>query len=513
MTRDDADFAAYLAARWPELVRTVALLGCPDEGAPAVARSALAGCYREWERVRSGVDVDAHVHGELLAAWHHHTRRRRDEPAPEPAPPPAEDADEAVRLRHALEEALRELTPSHREVLVLRFAAGLDEAQLADVLDVAVPEVRRRLTQAGVELRLDPAYGAPAVAFPRAAESIEVGPPSLDAVVAEAHDRSRRYRLVVAAGSAAVLVAVAGLAWGGVRTAREDLPQPDVVRTINPVGVAWYADGRLHLARVIVDVPGVTDLTEVDGGVVYGDRDGVVAFVSEDGERRLLGRRVADTPVVASEYEGWAAWVEIDPEGRRVLRVYDIGEDRVVGDHVPESDGAVPVAIDQHRLYYDADGTAYSWTPTERAGREAAQAELLDVQSGSRVFAVDDDEIQIAQPFFNVAFRRPGSGALLSPGGVFLISRTPGAAAGRPFEPILYDTRTGQPQPPHLAATERALDATFDGSQAVLYLVARDADALDPDSLLVLRSCSLGEGGCTDRAPVRVGDGPAMFAR
>lgn len=155
--RDDADFAAYLAARWPFLVRSLVLLGGSTGEAEEVARSGLARCYASWGRVVRADDVDAHVYGVVLDRWHRHLRRqgRAGSPAGEPAEvrehvarPGTDELPDAVRLRVALEEQLDGLTREHREVLVLRFAAGLTVPQVAEVLDVTAGTARARLTDA-----------------------------------------------------------------------------------------------------------------------------------------------------------------------------------------------------------------------------------------------------------------------------------------------------------------------------------------------------------------------------
>src|SRR6478752_7291531 len=101
--RDDADFRAYVAARWTPLVRTLVLIGCPRADAEGVAVAGLARCYTSWDRIREEDDLDAHVYGEVLDVWHRSHRADED-----------------------------------REVLVLRSVAGLSELQVADVLDISV---------------------------------------------------------------------------------------------------------------------------------------------------------------------------------------------------------------------------------------------------------------------------------------------------------------------------------------------------------------------------------------
>lgn len=159
MAGDDADFAAYLAARWPAVVRTLILLGGRPVQAEGVARDALARCYGSWEHVRREDDVDAYVYRTVLERWRHGRRHRA--PVPPRAPPrvpPTEAEDEdtgPVRLRRALEAQLDRLAEAPREAVVLRFVAGLDDVQVAGALDVPLDAARQHLSQALAEVDLD----------------------------------------------------------------------------------------------------------------------------------------------------------------------------------------------------------------------------------------------------------------------------------------------------------------------------------------------------------------------
>ena len=143
MPGDDADFEAYLAARWPSLVRTLVLLGCGRHEAAELARSGLARCYRDWERVRRADDVDVYVYATVLGGLRKR-RRRSGEPTAEP--PPEEVETDEVLLRRALEVELAALDADELEAVVLRFVADLDEVQVADVLDVPLEAVQARIT-------------------------------------------------------------------------------------------------------------------------------------------------------------------------------------------------------------------------------------------------------------------------------------------------------------------------------------------------------------------------------
>jgi RNA polymerase sigma-70 factor (sigma-E family) len=151
MPGNDADFAAYMAARWPFLVRSLVLIGCPRDEAEDVVQSGLARCFSAWDRVRKADDIDAYVYRTVLNCWHKSRRRRWWGEVPTavlPEHPAAEDQTDLVLLRQALEEQLARLTPEHREVLVLRFVADLTEVQVADVLDVPVGTVKSRVSRA-----------------------------------------------------------------------------------------------------------------------------------------------------------------------------------------------------------------------------------------------------------------------------------------------------------------------------------------------------------------------------
>ena len=78
--RADDDLIAFVGARWPSLLRTLVLLGCPPGEAPDVVTDALSRCRRGWDDVRRNGDVDRLVQDELEAAW---SRRRAHLPDPQ----------------------------------------------------------------------------------------------------------------------------------------------------------------------------------------------------------------------------------------------------------------------------------------------------------------------------------------------------------------------------------------------------------------------------------------------
>lgn len=348
----------------------------------------------------------------------------------------------------------------------------------------------------------------------RAAESIEVSSAPLAEITAAAGARrGRRRRTALAVVVTAVLVTgVAG--WLAVRSSEPGSLGPLEVRHApNPVDVAWYAGGRLHLDDVIVALPALTDLVELNGGAVYGDRGGDVAFVAADGERRLLGRKDPDSRLVGATTPAWVAWIE--PGEDRRLVAYDVSTGEVVGTQGLPARDVQLVALDQRRVFYRDPEGSYAWTPGAEGAERLARGGLLDVESATRVYQ-EGRRIDMVQSFFNVDFGRAGLGALLSPGGAYVLTRRPVdlAQVGAPYRPLLYDARSGDPIETGVEPDERVVDATFGESLEAIYLVAQRADpagwsAPDDrddtvDPLLTLRSCAIG-GPCHDVAAAPTG--------
>jgi hypothetical protein len=133
--RGDEDFMAFVAARWPALVRGLVVLGCPPGEAAYVATDALSRCRRGWGEVSREGDVDRLVQDELLAARARQRPRLAGEESPSGedelrelaeemtvlAPPTLDDvrAHESRRRRRATRRSLVVLVP------VLIVVAGL----------------------------------------------------------------------------------------------------------------------------------------------------------------------------------------------------------------------------------------------------------------------------------------------------------------------------------------------------------------------------------------------------
>lgn len=157
---NEADFAAFVAARYAALVRTAVLLGCPQSDAEDAVQDVLASCFRSWHRVARADSPDAYAHRVLVNRLARRAGRRWRGELPHASPPEvAAAADHAgeVAVAETVRAALGRLGRDQRAVVVLRYFADLTEAQTADALGVAVGTVKSRASRALAQLAQDPA--------------------------------------------------------------------------------------------------------------------------------------------------------------------------------------------------------------------------------------------------------------------------------------------------------------------------------------------------------------------
>lgn len=490
--RHDSDFVAYLAARWPALVRTLVLLGCPQHVAEDVALSALAESLASWDRVRRADDVDAHVYRTVLD---HRRDRLRGAWWEEPAPGDEGGGGDGLLLR-ALEAALDQLTPDLRVVLVLSEVAALDEEQVARALELPPGTVARRLDRARALVgEWD---------FRRASEAVDVLAPPREAVLAR-WSRPRRRRRPAVAVAAVAVAALAGLGtWVGSRPPGGPAPDPpNVMRVENAAGVTWWSRGVLHLRHVQLPLPGVVDLAEVGGGAVVGDAAGAVSFVAADGSRTHLGHKVPQQPLVVDDDHAWAAWV--DPgRGSPELVVYDVGAGRELANRSLPAEGdrfattqSHPIALDQDRVFYADQRGDWEWPLPDGAPVRVTQPGLLDVRRAVRVSQPGPAAIQMVQPFFSIAFTRPGLGARISPDGTRVLTRVVLADGGGSVR--IYDARSGDRLWRGLRPWETVVASTLGPGDGVTYAIAHSGYL---SATYELRSCHLDERTCSTVATV-----------
>jgi RNA polymerase sigma-70 factor (sigma-E family) len=147
------DFGAFVAARATSLLR-VAYLACGDETeAEDLLQTALERTYKNWDRIRHD-SPEPYVRRVIVNAAISRARRRAIlNIIPMHSPPETSARTSDADLRHVLMEAMRDLPPRQRAVIVLRYWEDLSETQTAEVLGCAVGTVKSQASKAMAKLR------------------------------------------------------------------------------------------------------------------------------------------------------------------------------------------------------------------------------------------------------------------------------------------------------------------------------------------------------------------------
>ena len=149
---DEVAFDDFVRTRSAALLRTAYLLTSDHQLAEDLVQTALFKAAKAWERIEGAPEpyVRRILYTENISWWR---RRRhlvesslgaggeRTEPGPD------------VELHVTLQQALEQLTPKQRTVLVLRYYEDLTEAETARVLHIGLGTVKSTHRQALSRLR------------------------------------------------------------------------------------------------------------------------------------------------------------------------------------------------------------------------------------------------------------------------------------------------------------------------------------------------------------------------
>jgi len=149
----DAEYTAFVHTAWASLYRTAYLLLGDHAAAEDLVQTTLAKTYAGWKRVR---DVQA-AHGYARTTMYNTARSMfrspgwRKELASEQLPEKAYSEDTSTRTD--LVDALRQLAPRQRAVVVLRFYEDLSVTQTAEALGITEGTVKSQTSDAMGRLR------------------------------------------------------------------------------------------------------------------------------------------------------------------------------------------------------------------------------------------------------------------------------------------------------------------------------------------------------------------------
>ena len=455
---------AFAAGRWPVVVRTLVLLGAPLSHAPVLAAEA-AGRFLQRSTEDQWVDLDVVLAAEVVGAWEDDTTTWWTDTG--------QQDDAEADLVETLQR-LDLLDPVTRARLVLASVAGLTADQLDAVLG---PD----------------STGAPALATADELAWVAASVPVDDARLDEARTRGVRRRhgrgAVLAGGAAALVGAVAVVALAVDVVDPQPAESPDAatptasdgsaapVLRAPPVGttrgpdltpVAWYDGRRVHLRGRSVPVPGVRAMVRVGDGVVAVDAGGLVLRVNIVGYEPV-GRTGPGAVVVADAAQRSVAWVDastgdvvVDGVGAGAGTA---GSQRVLD--VPA--GSRVVALDRDEVFVDGP-TGPRRLDLDGEPLASAPAGLLDVAGGTQVAQSDASTLTVTRPGAP-ALRLDGVGARIADGGGVLLTRDVDQGSA-PLD-VVYDLRTGQRLPVPLPAGAIVVDAAFDPAGRVTFVLAR----------------------------------------
>ncbi len=148
----DEDFAAFVAASWPALVRTGRLLAPDAASVEDLVQSALLKTYARWRWIQ---DPGAYTRTVLARLATRGARRRWRGEVPTAELPETTGPDEAADIdsADAIRRSLARLPAAQRAVIVLRFYCDFTEAEIADALACSPGTVKSRSHRALVALR------------------------------------------------------------------------------------------------------------------------------------------------------------------------------------------------------------------------------------------------------------------------------------------------------------------------------------------------------------------------
>jgi RNA polymerase sigma-70 factor (sigma-E family) len=155
----EADYAvsALYAERYRSLVRLAALLVDDMATAEEIVQDSFIAIHANWRRLQDIDKAAGYLRQCVVNRSHSVLRHRgvvnRNLQQPPPDMPSAEE--EAMKLvsRSAVITALQRLPPRQRQALVLRYYAGLSEAQIASTMGITRGAVKRYVSRAMSALR------------------------------------------------------------------------------------------------------------------------------------------------------------------------------------------------------------------------------------------------------------------------------------------------------------------------------------------------------------------------
>jgi RNA polymerase sigma-70 factor (sigma-E family) len=158
------EFGSYVARQRPALMRFATVLTGQTWLADDLVSDVLGRAFERWDRIGAMAEPNAYVRRMIVndyLSWHRRLARtapRADVEAETAAV--ADGADEQAE-RDAMIRRLARLPRRQRAAVVLRYYAGLPDAEIAAQLGCREPTVRSQISRALAALRLDLTLSVP----------------------------------------------------------------------------------------------------------------------------------------------------------------------------------------------------------------------------------------------------------------------------------------------------------------------------------------------------------------
>ena len=138
------------------MVRLAMLLVDDQASAEDVVQEAFAGLYRNWSGLRDSAAAIGYLRTAVVNGSRSMLRRRRTARAYVPPDPGTARSAESLAImsseHRAVVDALADLPPRQREVLVLRYYGGLSEAEIAEATGLSKGTVKSTASRAVAKL-------------------------------------------------------------------------------------------------------------------------------------------------------------------------------------------------------------------------------------------------------------------------------------------------------------------------------------------------------------------------
>ena len=152
----DAEFAAYMSARQPSLLRTAYLLTGDRHAAEDLVQTSLAKLYLSWDKVQKREMIDGYVRrimvNENNSLWRRAWKRNELPTAAVPESDSVLDSHDHGE-KSALWEFVNTLPKKQRAVVVLRYYEDLSEVETAEILGISVGTVKSQASRALASMR------------------------------------------------------------------------------------------------------------------------------------------------------------------------------------------------------------------------------------------------------------------------------------------------------------------------------------------------------------------------